>query len=151
VEHIPAQAWIAFFALLVTIFIAAGGVIWTLVWKLSDIQASLTKSVDEKIKEHVADRNRAITTLRTELIKSDETVRQNVAEVSHAVTSKIQQIELYIRDQLKEYVLKEDFRDDLETVTKIIDTLGNRIEKRLESFEEKLDRLEEYNLEALKR
>jgi len=161
-DHIPFAAWVAFAGLLLTIIVTSSGIIWAVVWKLSDIRDTIKDTTDAKIKASNEDRDRKIHELRRDLTiklteinvdldKQVDDVRKAAGEIGEALRSKITQLEFYVRDEFKLHVLKEDFRDDFRTITTIIDTLGSRIEKRLESFEEKLDALQKFNMQTTQR
>lgn len=151
------QLWIALLALIVSILFSSGGIIWALVWKISDIRASLNESLNKEISDEQKAREVALTLMKTtidrinvdtmrEIAKVNDGCHAAAAEVSRAVTGKIQQIELYIRD---EYVNKQEFRDDLSTITKIVDTLGTRIERRMEGLEGKMDDMNKLILKVM--
>jgi len=153
-DHIPFAAWVAFGGLIFTILGSAGGVSWVLAWKLSSIDKDVNEKVDKKLKDaekFESERRHAlrgelisqIAVIGTDLDHQLTSVRTAITTIERNFAVKVNEIELFIRDK---YVLREDFRDDFKTITSIIDTLGSRIEKRLESFEEKLDQLQQFNM-----
>lgn len=122
--------WIAFGSLLFTIFCTSVGTAWALSWRISGIEKEIRK-------DHQID----ILNLERKINEVAESSHRAIGGASSAAIQNIQRVELYVRDQLHSYVLKEDFRDDLGTVTKIVDSLGNRLEERLGSMEKKMDDL----------
>jgi len=135
------QVWIAFAGLLFTIGCTVGGTAWALSWRMSGMDKEARRDNQDALRDTVAERDRAIADLARKINEVAESLHRSVAAVDSAAIQNIQRVELFIRDQLKHYVLKEDFRDDLETITKIVDSLGNRIETRMGNMEKKLDDL----------
>jgi len=135
------QVWIAFAGLLFTIGCTVGGTAWALSWRMSGMDKEARRDNQDALRDAVAERDRAIADLARKINEVAESLHRSVAAVDSAAIQNIQRVELFIRDQLKHYVLKEDFRDDLETITKIVDSLGNRIETRMGNMEKKLDDL----------
>lgn len=111
-----------------------------------DLIAKRKEEVDATIVQLRKDVWAELGKFRREFIVADDDVRKAVAEVGNATRGKLQQVELYVRD---EYVSKADYREDLTTLMKIVDALGDRIEKRLQSFENKLDELQRFNMASI--
>lgn len=133
------QLWIAFAGLLFTIGCTVGGTAWALSWRMSGMDKENRRDCQDELRDAVAERDRAISDLARKMNEVTESMHRSIAAVDSASVQNLQRVELYIRDQLKFYVLKEDFRDDLETITKIVDSLGNRIEERMSNMEKKID------------
>lgn len=135
------QVWIAFAGLLFTIACTAVGTAWALSWRMSEMDKNTRRDMRDELRDAVIERDSRIATLERKINEVAESAHRATAGVDNASVQNIQRVELYIRDQLKHYVMKEDFRDDLETITKIVDSLGNRIETRMGNVEKKLDDL----------
>lgn len=135
------QVWIAFSALLFTGCCTLAGVAWMLSWKMSDADKAVRKDYAIDLAATNNELTRRIDSLERKMNEIAESAHRSIAASNNAAVQELQRVELYIRDELKKYVLKEDFRDDLATVTKIVDSLGNRLEERLGSMEKKMDDL----------
>jgi hypothetical protein len=138
-----AQIWIAFAGLLFTIGCTVGGTAWALSWRMSGMDKEVRRDTQDNLRDAVAERDKAITVLANQMNEIAASLQRSIAAVDNAAITNMQRVELYIRDELKKYVLKEDFREDLETITKIVDSLGNRIETRMANMEAKIDKLSE--------
>lgn len=147
-EIMPAQAWIALAALLLTGAVTLSGVAWMLSWKMSETDKNVRKDFAADLEKATNSLVRRIDSLERKTNEVAESAHRSVAATQSAAIQELQRVELYIRDELKKYVLKEDFRDDLATITKIVDSLGNRIETRMANIEEKLDEVKDLALRA---
>lgn len=128
-----AEAWIAFAALLVTIFVVSGGGLWALLSKMDEtknlLQAdinSLKKTLDEEVN---AIRSAAFVEykdLRRELNELVSKMYLDFGEAPKALREKIGQVELWIRDNLlprKEYERDQDqILDSIKLLTKVMET-----------------------------
>lgn len=135
------QLWIAFSALLFTGCCTLAGVAWMLSWKMSDMDKSVRKDFAIDLTTALNERDRRTDSLERKMNEIAESAHRSIAASNNASIQEIQRVELFLRDTMAKYVLKEDFRDDLATVTKIVDSLGNRLEERLQSMERKMDEL----------
>ena len=135
------QLWVAFAGLLFTIGCTVGGTAWALSWRMSGMDKEARRDNAEQLRDAVAERDKAINDLANRTREMGDSLNRSISAVDSAAVQNIQRVELFIRDQLKLYVLKEDFRDDLETITRIVDSLGNRIETRMGNMEKKIDDL----------
>lgn len=135
------QPWIAFAGLLFTIGCTVGGTAWALSWRMSGMDKEARRDSAEQLRDAVSERDKAINDLANRAREMGDSLNRSISAVDSAAIQNLQRVELFIRDQLKMYVLKEDFRDDLETITRIVDSLGNRIETRMGNMEKKIDDL----------
>lgn len=137
-----AEIWIAGAGLLLTIVLAAGGVIW----KLAEVKASVLA----ELSDHKESLDAELTAIRQAGYQEYKLLRQEINDVSaqtyrefgetvQAAREKINQVELWIRDQLINYLLKSDFERDHDHILSSLKSLSDTIERRFNTVEEKLD------------
>lgn len=113
------------------ILAAAAGII-TVTWQISRIQISLKDELAQQSKERVA----MINSLRDELEQRQDSLMRDIGETIAALRQKLHQTEIWSRDT---FVRRETFISVLgENKTSLVE-LGERLEKRLDRLEEKLD------------
>lgn len=137
------QLWIAATGLLFTVSISAG----TIIWRLADVRALLVNeitSLRQEIEKEIAV-NKLSTVQEHELLRRElhEVVDRRSREYGECVSAvrvKVTQVELWIRDQLAFYALKEDFQRGQDQVLEALKHLGETVDRRFGTMEEKLDR-----------
>lgn len=137
-----AEVWIAGAGLIITILISAA----TIVWKLGEVKASVL----EVIAEHREQLDAELTAMRTAAYEEYKILRKELNDTSaqtyrefgetvQAVREKINQVELWVRDQLSLHLLKKDFERDHDHIRDALKTLSDTVDRRFDSFEKKLD------------
>jgi hypothetical protein len=137
-----AEVWVAGAGLLVTIFLASGAVIW----KLAEVKASVLG----ELQIHKDALDVELTAIRQAGYQEYKLLRQEINDVSaqtyrefgetvQAVREKINQVELWVRDQFGNYLLKSDFERDHDHILESLRTLNATVERRFNTLEEKLD------------
>lgn len=137
------EAWIAFGALLFTIFTVSGGGLWALFSRMStnkDLLLEQMKNFGEEVDtEFTAIRQSAhieYKDIRKEFNDSLTKAYLEMGEAPKAIREKVTQIELFMRDQ---FLTKHEYEKDHDRLLETIKMLGESIGRRLDKFEEKLD------------
>lgn len=136
-----AEVWIAGAGLLVTIFIAAGSVIWKLSENKGEILRAIAKQKDDFDAELTAIRQAAFIEykdLRREVDDKIEKVYREVGEAPKALREHVTQMELWMRDNL---LPRKEYERDQDQVLASVKTLSDTIDRRLNTVDKKLDEL----------
>lgn len=134
------SAWIAFAALMLTILTVSGGGLWALFSKIETNRASHAKLVadtqklqDSKLSELAKHHERDMEGVRRDL----ESVERRAAEPLFAIREKVAGVELYIRDY---FVSKREYEKDYAQLLLAIRQMQEAIEKRLDSYEDRVEK-----------
>ena len=137
------EAWIAFGALLFTIFTVSGGGLWALFSRMSSNKETILSEMktfgEEVDTEFTAIRQAAhieYKDIRKEFNDALAKAYLEMGEGPKAIREKVNQIELFMRDN---YLLKEDYARAHDRLLDTIKLLGESIDRRLDRFEKKLD------------
>lgn len=101
------------------------GTVAFLTWRLADIAAQLKADTEARVK--------AVENHANELA---DILRREFGETAKAIQAKVHQFELWSRD---EFVRKQSFMLVIGETKKMIEDQGDRIEKRLDRMEGKID------------
>lgn len=131
-----AAEWIAGAGLIAVLFMCTGGVIW----RLAENKVAILDRLDEH-KEQIDDELTAIRIsaykeyqiLRKEMVDTATVARREFGDSLIALREKVNQVELFIRDQL---------RDTRHSLQGAIDMRHQMLEDKLEKTEERLRELE---------
>lgn len=140
-----ATVWIAFGALLFTIFTVSGGGLWALFSRMETHKAFFSQKIDELELEHKTEidsvRMAAFAEykeLRREMNEGWGKAYLEFGEAPKALREKITQVELFMRDTYVPLKLYERGQDQ---VLEAIRMLSAQTEKKLDSLEKKIDTL----------
>lgn len=139
------QVWVAFAALMVTLFVVSGTGLWALFSKMEKNRISL----ERVISDHKANLDAEVEALRTAAFLEYKELRREMTdaiqkayldfgEAPRALREKISQVELFMRDTYLPTRLYERAQDQ---VTKALEDLEEHLETRLVGFEKKLDKM----------
>ena len=134
------SAWIAFAALMVTVFAVSGGGLWALFSKLDTTKVLLGKMVTET-RSAVETQHKGLE-LKVEqafatLSREVEALERRSAEPILALREKVTQIELYVRDT---FVSKREYEKDHAQLLLALKDIQEAIEKRLDAYEERVEK-----------
>ncbi len=164
VEGLDKSAWIAFAALLFTIFTVAGGGLWALFSRLESNRISaqadiglLRESIHKEFKAYKNTFDGELEEIRSSAYleykvlrdeyqaKIDKAYRE-LGEAPKALREKIGEVEMWMRDQL---LPRKEYERDQARLTTLIGGLADAAIKRLDSIERKMDEEKNERLKAL--
>ena len=146
-----AEWWLAGAGLLITIMITGGGIIW----KLSEVKASIM----EEIVKHRDELDAEVSMVRLAAYEEYKTLRREANEVSAqtyrefgesvaAVREKLNQVEIWVRDQFSLHLLKADYERGQDQILDALKRLGEGMDRRFSKIEEKFDSREKDRRDA---
>jgi septal ring factor EnvC (AmiA/AmiB activator) len=128
---VPVTVWLWFAGLLLQS--VAFGVLGT--WWVSTLIAAIRDEIAHERKEV----DQSIADVENELRDRQERSERLIGETVAAVRQKIHEVEVFIRDT---YVRRDSFLKTSEEVRESLKDFGDRIEKRIDIMDKKLDRLQ---------
>lgn len=127
-------------ALIVTILVASGSVIWKLANNKTEIIEKLGAAQKKSDDELASIRTAAFIEykeLRREITDKIDTAYRELGEAPKALREHVSSFEIFVRDK---FLLKTDYERDQDRLLLAFKTLSESVEKRLDAFESKMER-----------
>ena len=126
------SSWIAFAALMVTIMTVSGGGLWALFAKMNSIKASTDTEVEAiRMAAYLEYKE-----LRREMNDGWSKAYLEFGEAPKALREKINEVELFMRDQ---YVTQKTYARDQDQILAMFKALNETLDRRFTSLEKKFD------------
>ncbi|MGJ5163142.1 hypothetical protein [Bradyrhizobium sp. HKCCYLR1051] len=124
---------------LIALFITIAGGGAGVVWRLTRVEANIRKSIADETKAiegKIAALTAKIAAIEKQAVVDLDVTRREIGETVSAIRTKVHEIETWARD---EFVRKNSFELVIARMEKSIETMGDKIDKRLERLTEKID------------
>jgi hypothetical protein len=129
--------FIAFVSLFCTVALGGGGVVWKLTrveTAIRDKIGSETKILDDKLGKV----NERLAGVERQQLEEIAILRREAGESIAAIRTKVHEIETWARD---EFVRKGSFETVVSRMEKGIESLGEKIERRLDKMAERIEKI----------